>query len=99
MTNRCHRPYPPDWLSAESAAYALDIGMSTLYALIRAKRLPQGVKIGGNVRWCRETLLAAMDRIAEGGFDEIDQADDEAVNDDEIMGAARGNGTQANVGH
>ena len=79
--------------------YLFVLLVALLYALIRSKRLPQGVKIGGNVRWCRETLLAAMDRIAEGGFDEINQADDEAANDDEIMGAARGNGTQANVGH
>ena len=55
-----HRPYPPDWLDDDGAAYLLTIPVSTFRELVAGGLLPQGVKIGKHRRWARERLNASL---------------------------------------
>lgn len=45
------RPYPPDYVSAETLAYRLDVSRSTIYADVKKGLLPQPVLIAGKPRW------------------------------------------------
>jgi predicted DNA-binding transcriptional regulator AlpA len=45
------RPYPPDYVSAETLAYRLDCSRSTIDAYVRAGLLPKPETIGNLQRW------------------------------------------------
>jgi len=45
------RPYPPDFVSAETLAYRLDCSRSTIDAYVRAGLLPKPEFIGNLPRW------------------------------------------------
>lgn len=45
------RPYPPDYVSAETLAYRLDCSRSTIEAYVRAGLLPKPEFIGNLPRW------------------------------------------------
>lgn len=54
MTERKHetrRPYPPDYVSAETLAYRLDCSRSTIDAYVREGLLPKPQLIGHLPRW------------------------------------------------
>lgn len=55
-----HRPYPPDWLDDDGAAYLLCLPVSTFREYVAAGVLPDGVKIGKHRRWARDTLNASL---------------------------------------
>jgi predicted DNA-binding transcriptional regulator AlpA len=45
------RPYPPDYVSAQTLAYRLDCSRSTVDAYVRAGLLPKPETIGNLQRW------------------------------------------------
>lgn len=45
-------------LKAEEAAHALNMGRSTFWAGVKAKILPQPIKIGGITRWRTAEILS-----------------------------------------
>jgi excisionase family DNA binding protein len=45
------RPYPPDYVSAETLAYRLDCSRSTVDQYVKAGLLPQPFVLGNLVRW------------------------------------------------
>lgn len=49
--NSVGRPYPPDFVSAETLAYRLDCSRSTIDAYVRAGLLPKPEIIGNLQRW------------------------------------------------
>ena len=54
MTARKHdiaRAYAPDYVSAETLAYRLDLSPSTVEAYVRAGLLPRPEMIGSLMRW------------------------------------------------
>lgn len=54
MSERKHeveRPYPPDYVSAETLAYRLDCSRSTIDAYVREGLLPKPEFIGNLPRW------------------------------------------------
>jgi hypothetical protein len=53
------RYYPPEWCSAETMAYLLDIGASTFRSYVSRGILPEGIVRGGSVRWHRQATLDA----------------------------------------
>ncbi len=48
-------------LTAREAAALCSVGVSTLYRLAAARKVPRPVRIGGAVRWRRAELLAWLD--------------------------------------
>jgi 6-phosphogluconate dehydrogenase (decarboxylating) len=57
------RYYPPEWCSAATMAYLLDLGESTFRSYVTRRLLPAGVHRGGSVRWHRETTLDAWGAV------------------------------------
>lgn len=55
------RYYPPDWCSAATMAYLLDMAESTFRGYVARGLMPVGVTRGGSVRWPREKTLAAWE--------------------------------------
>ncbi len=54
MSERKHeveRPYPPDFVSAETLAYRLDCSRSTIEAYVRDGMLPKPELVGNLPRW------------------------------------------------
>jgi predicted DNA-binding transcriptional regulator AlpA len=54
MSDRKHevaRPYPPDFVSAETLAYRLDCSRSTIDAYVRDGLLPKPELVGNLPRW------------------------------------------------
>jgi predicted DNA-binding transcriptional regulator AlpA len=45
------RPYPPDYVSAETLGYRLDLSRSTVEAYVRSGLLPKPEMIGNLPRW------------------------------------------------
>ena len=45
------RPYPPDYVSAETLGYRLDLSRSTVESYVRAGLLPKPEMIGNLPRW------------------------------------------------
>jgi predicted DNA-binding transcriptional regulator AlpA len=45
------RPYPPDYVSAETLAYRLDLSRTTVDSYVRAGLLPKPEMIGNLPRW------------------------------------------------
>jgi hypothetical protein len=60
-----HRPYPPDWLSAEEAAYLLTVAESTFRDYVARGLLPKGILIGGSRRWSRHKLNSTLETLEE----------------------------------
>lgn len=58
------RPYPPDWLDAEEAAYLLSLPVSTFHEYVAGGLLPVGIKIGKHRRWARDALNASLASMA-----------------------------------
>ena len=61
------RPYAPDYVSADSLAYRLDISRSTLNNRIARNELPKPYSIGGLQRWCWaevQGFIIAQNRFA-----------------------------------
>jgi predicted DNA-binding transcriptional regulator AlpA len=54
------RPYPPEFVSAETAAYLLDCSRTKFDDLVRLGYLPKAVEVGGLMRWCWEDVRAAV---------------------------------------
>jgi predicted DNA-binding transcriptional regulator AlpA len=54
------RPYPPDWLDDDAAAYLLCLPVSSFREYVAAGALPRPVKIGRHSRWSREALNASL---------------------------------------
>ncbi len=55
------RPYPPDFVSAETLAYRLDCSERMVQDYVKAGILPEPQKIGNLVRWLWRDV---QDRIA-----------------------------------
>ena len=74
--NSVGRPYPPDFVSAETLAYRLDCSRSTIDAYVRAGLLPKPEIVGNLHRWdfrqVREFIKARNDGelLAEPDGDE-----------------------------
>ena len=45
------RPYPPDYVSAETLAYRLDCSRSTIDTYVRLGLLPKPMMVGNLQRW------------------------------------------------
>ena len=45
------RPYPPDYVSAETLAYRLDCSRSSVDKGVKEGWLPKPMRLGGLVRW------------------------------------------------
>jgi predicted DNA-binding transcriptional regulator AlpA len=45
------RPYPPDFVSAETFAYRLDCSVRSIQDYVKSRLLPKPVQIGNLVRW------------------------------------------------
>jgi len=45
------RPYPPDYVSAETLAYRLDCSRSTIDTYVRDGLLPKPEMVGNHQRW------------------------------------------------
>jgi predicted DNA-binding transcriptional regulator AlpA len=54
------RPYPPDFVSAETLAYRLDIGRSTVDDWVKVGLLPQPLTVGTRQRWRWSDVEAAI---------------------------------------
>lgn len=55
------RSYPPEWCSAETMAYLLDMGASTFRDYVARGDLPPGQRLNGVVRWHRERTVGAFE--------------------------------------
>ena len=56
--NEIGRPYPPDYVRAETLAYRLDCSRSTIDAYVRAGLLPGPEMIGSLPRWDFAAVVA-----------------------------------------
>jgi len=67
-----NRPFPPDFVSAETLAYRLDCSRTTIDEYVRLGFLPQPESVGNLIRWdfdeVRAKIKAQNDGTAEGGF-------------------------------
>lgn len=79
-----HRLYPPDFCTADTMAYLLELGVSTFHRYVAEGKLPPGIRIGGCRRWSRTRVLTFLETIAEG---------EEGRSGDELLEALR-NGPQ-----
>jgi len=64
------RPYPPDWLDDNGAAYLLTLPVSTFREYVGLGVLPAGVKIGKHRRWSRTMLNEALAAVKEARFND-----------------------------
>jgi predicted DNA-binding transcriptional regulator AlpA len=55
------RPYPPQYVSAETLAYLLDCSRAKVDADVRAGLLPKPVKVGTLSRWRWSDVEAAVE--------------------------------------
>lgn len=85
------RAYPPDWMTADEAAYMLMISPSTFRDYVARKILPDGVLIAGSRRWSRARLNEVLEQRLEQPLN--------APGDDEIADAIKGwgHGKKANA--
>lgn len=54
------RPYPPEYLSAESLGHYLDISRSSVDDYVKRGILPKPLRIGGSVRFRRSDVEVAI---------------------------------------
>jgi predicted DNA-binding transcriptional regulator AlpA len=52
------RPYPPDYVSAETLGYRLDLSRTTVEGYVRAGLLPKPEMIGNLPRWDVAQVIA-----------------------------------------
>lgn len=66
------RPYPPDFVSAETLAYRLDCSRSTIETYVRDGLLPKPEFVGNLPRWdfAQVVLFIKARKDAEGRNDE-----------------------------
>ncbi|MBJ7532795.1 hypothetical protein JDN40_01500 [Rhodomicrobium vannielii ATCC 17100] len=73
------RPYPPDYVSAETLAYRLDCSRSTIDAYVRLGLLPKPETIGNLQRWdfgqVKAFIKAQNADIKAGNRPETDEED------------------------
>lgn len=62
------RLFAPEWCSAETMGYLMDIGASTFRSYVRQGKLPEGRSFEGIVRWHRERTLAAFEGVTSSGI-------------------------------
>jgi predicted DNA-binding transcriptional regulator AlpA len=64
------RPYPPQFVSAETAAYLLDISRTTFDDYVRRGILPKSIDVGSLPRWSwneLEAFIHARNGLASNG--------------------------------
>lgn len=59
--NAVSRPYPPDYVSAATLAYRLDVSTDTIDDWVRSGHLPQPVQVGTQRRWLWDEVRAFID--------------------------------------
>jgi hypothetical protein len=70
MSGRKHeveRPYPPDFVSAETLAYRLDCSRSTIDAYVRDGLLPKPEFVGNLPRWDFALVVSFIKAHNEAG--------------------------------
>lgn len=82
------RPYPPDYVSAETLAYRLDMSRSAVYADVKKGLLPQPVLIGGKPRW-RWSDVEACIRSQNGDVSQAYQQPDTIEGEDLFIAGIR----------
>lgn len=74
--NEQARPYPPDFVSAETLAYRLDCSPRCVQDYVKAGLLPNPIMVGNLVRWNWTAVQAYIEaRNAAGREDKDDKAD------------------------
>lgn len=76
------RPFPPDYVSAQTLAYRLDCSRSTVDDYVRRGLLPGPIRVGGMQRW-RWSDIETWIAQSEG------QGRDKEENDPYIRGVDR----------
>ncbi len=73
------RPYPPDFVSAETLAYRLDCSVRSIQGYAKAGFIPKPVLIGNLVRWNWNDVQAWIEGLArsEDGIGAGDSQPDE----------------------
>ena len=56
------RPFPPEFVSAETLAYLLDYSRSTVDDYVRRGLLPKAVTVGTNPRWHWPTVVTFIEQ-------------------------------------
>jgi predicted DNA-binding transcriptional regulator AlpA len=72
------RPYPPDFVSAATLAYRLDLSDRTIYDYVRTG-LPKPHRIGNAQRWLWQEVVdysAAQNGLGPVGADANDEGDE-----------------------
>ena len=70
------RPYPPDYVSAETLGYRLDLSRSTVETYVRSGLLPRPEMIGNLPRWDFARVVAfikARNEAAEAAISDEDE--------------------------
>ena len=75
------RPFPPDFVSAETLAYRLDCSRSTIEDYVKQGLLPKPATLGNLVRW-------DFEKIREK-FAALNDAADDVETDPYVTGIAR----------
>lgn len=81
--NEVGRPYPPDYVSAETLAYRLDCSRSTIDSYVRAGLLPKPEMIGSLPRWDFAAVIAFIKARNDG-------SDGSGEEDEYLKGIRRG---------
>lgn len=68
-----NRPYPPDFVSASTLAYRLDLSLRIVQDYVRAGFLPPAVMVGNERRWSWADVLTHI--IAQNGLAPADAGD------------------------
>jgi predicted DNA-binding transcriptional regulator AlpA len=81
------RPYPPDWLDNDAAAYMLSMAPSTFRDFVARGILPEGIKIGGKRLWSRTSINDALEKLANPALiSPIDKAIGELIDGEKAKG-------------
>jgi predicted DNA-binding transcriptional regulator AlpA len=56
------RPYPPEYVSADTLAYLLDYSRSTVDDYVRRGLLPKALTVGTNARWHWPTVVTFIEQ-------------------------------------
>ncbi|QFR34717.1 hypothetical protein [Ancylobacter sp. TS-1] len=57
------RAYPPDFCDAAEMAYLISMARSTFLEHVAARRLPEGILIGGRRLWSRARVIDALEAL------------------------------------
>jgi predicted DNA-binding transcriptional regulator AlpA len=77
--NAQSRPYPPDFVSAETLAYLLDCSVRSVQDYAKSGLIPKPVMIGNLVRW---DWISVRDRIEALNSTDCKEAGDEVAQDE-----------------